>query len=313
MTTANTSVKNSPKKQPKLVAPTYIDVFDCFTNPPPELDFAFAGLLAGSVGALVAPGGTGKSMLALNIALAVATGFDLTGGRLHVTNTGKVTYLSAEDDIPVIKNRVYHLGKHLNSEIRHLAGDNFFVGSLRGESEAYLLDSNGNEHKLGIDCLIRACEGQRLVILDTLRKFHHADENNSGHMSRLLSILEYIAKLTGCSFLIIHHTNKSATTNGNGDKQGASRGSSVLVDNIRYQANLLTMSEIEACENGILSEDAWRYVKYVETKVNYKVKSGDTWLVKKDGGVLVKAEFICGKNATLTVNKSGKGKSSREV
>lgn len=57
-----------------------VDLANCFETEPPPLDFLIPGFLSGDVGALVSPGGSGKSFLALNIAVATSTGHDLTGG-----------------------------------------------------------------------------------------------------------------------------------------------------------------------------------------------------------------------------------------
>jgi len=51
-----------------------IDLRAAFKNEPPELDFIWPSFLAGTVGALVAPGATGKSFLALEAAMSVACG-----------------------------------------------------------------------------------------------------------------------------------------------------------------------------------------------------------------------------------------------
>uniref|UniRef100_UPI0027E46466 AAA family ATPase n=2 Tax=Pseudomonadota TaxID=1224 RepID=UPI0027E46466 len=49
-----------------------IDLRAAFENEPPALDFIWPGFLAGTVGALVAPGATGKSFWALEAAMAIA-------------------------------------------------------------------------------------------------------------------------------------------------------------------------------------------------------------------------------------------------
>lgn len=49
-----------------------IDLLSAFRLPPPELDFVWPGFLAGTVGALVAPGATGKSFWALEAAMSIA-------------------------------------------------------------------------------------------------------------------------------------------------------------------------------------------------------------------------------------------------
>lgn len=59
-----------------------IDLRAAFENEPPALDFIWPGFLAGTVGALVAPGATGKSFWALEAAMAIAcsvAGGDLVG------------------------------------------------------------------------------------------------------------------------------------------------------------------------------------------------------------------------------------------
>jgi hypothetical protein len=54
--------------------PEKIDLAATFSGPPPELDWVWPGFLAGTVGVLVAAGGTGKSYWALQAAMAVADG-----------------------------------------------------------------------------------------------------------------------------------------------------------------------------------------------------------------------------------------------
>lgn len=56
-----------------------LDLEDCFLNQAPELDMVLPGLLNGTVGSIVAPGATGKSWLALEIALNLAAGVDMLG------------------------------------------------------------------------------------------------------------------------------------------------------------------------------------------------------------------------------------------
>ena len=49
-----------------------LDILDALENAPPSLDFIWNGFVAGTVGALVAPGGAGKSFRALQFAMSVA-------------------------------------------------------------------------------------------------------------------------------------------------------------------------------------------------------------------------------------------------
>lgn len=84
-----------------------LDIMAAFTNEPPELDFIWPGFLAGTVGALVAPGATGKSFFALEAAMSIAcsvAGGDLVG--LAPAHTGRVVYLAGEDPQPALVRRV---------------------------------------------------------------------------------------------------------------------------------------------------------------------------------------------------------------
>lgn len=91
-----------------------VDISDAFANPPPCIDCVLPSMVAGSVGALVSPGGVGKSMLAWQLAAQIAGGPDLLGiGSLPF---GQVVYLPAEDPPIALRHRVHALGSHLSLE-----------------------------------------------------------------------------------------------------------------------------------------------------------------------------------------------------
>jgi hypothetical protein len=72
--------------------------------------------------------------------------------------------------------------------------------------------------------------------------------------------------------------------------QQASRGSSALVDNIRWQANLTVMSKEDAIDKYDVAEDLRKnFVKYNVSKQNSGKNAGDLWLRRMDTGILEKA------------------------
>ena len=101
--------------------------------------------------------------------------------------------------------------------------------------------------------------------------------------------LERLAMLKGCAVLFVHHTSKSAVFQEAGDLQQASRGSSVLVDNIRWQAYLATMTKKEAQQLGVSVEKSQLYVRFGVKQSNYGPPLPDRWLERKEGGVLYPA------------------------
>lgn len=254
-----------------------LDLLLAFKEPPPPLDYVLPNMVAGTVGALVSPGGAGKSMLALQLAAQIAGGPDLLD--LGELPTGRVVYLPAEDPPPSIHQRLHALGAHLNAEQRQAVADGLLIEPLIGRCPNIMsLD--------WFTGLKRAAEGCRLMLLDTLRRFHIEEENASGPMSQVIGRMEAIAADTGCSIVFLHHASKGAATTGAGDQQQASRGSSVLVDNIRWQSYLSDMTQAEAEKYGVEARQRQYFVRYGVSKANYGVPFEERWFRRHDGGIL---------------------------
>lgn len=259
-----------------------LDIRKSFTEQPPALDFVLPGMIAGTVGALVAQGGAGKSWIALEIGIAVAGGPDLL--EIGIPSHGQVLYLPAEDPTLAINHRLYAARDAVAGSIDRLA-EALEIVPLMGRAVDLMVPAWS-------DAIQRMADGKRLVIIDTLRRFHSADENSAGEMARLLGILEHLCGQTGTSILFLHHTAKGAALNGAGDAQQASRGSSVLVDNVRGgQINLLGMAETDARAYGIDPCDRKSFVRLVQAKANFGAPMPDRWYRRMDGGLLVPAQI----------------------
>lgn len=268
-----------------------LDLKTAFTELPKPLDFVFPGLPVGCVGALVSPGGAGKSMLALQLAMQIAGGPDWF--ELGKLGWGAVLYLPAEDPLPVLHHRLFTLGHYLDARQRAALERYLRLIPLQGASPN-LLDSQWWE------VIALWAEGVRLVVIDTLRRFHDTDENAACAMAKVLGQLERLAMGQGCGVLFLHHTSKLAAFQEVGDQQQASRGSSVLVDNVRWQGYLATMTKKEALQLGVSPEQSLRYVRFGVSKSNYVPPLPERWLVRGEGGVLHPAR--------LDVTRPGKGK-----
>jgi RecA-family ATPase len=105
-------------------------------------------------------------------------------------------------------------------------------------------------------------------------------------MAKVVGQMEKIADKTGCSILFLHHTGKAAALSGDGDQQQASRGSSVLVDNIRWVSYLNGLGKNEAEEYEVNQEDRGYYVRFGVSKTNYGAPFIEQWYQRHEGGVL---------------------------
>jgi RecA-family ATPase len=269
--------------------PTRIDIAAAFSTTPKPLDFVLPGMLAGTVGALVSPGGAGKSMLALQLAALIAGGADLAGFDAAIPH-GRVVILAAEDPAEALQHRLHALGGHLDASQRELVAESVDIMPLLG----YGFDVMTPEW---FDWMLEKARGTRLLIVDTLRRIHTMDENDSGHMAGLLAQLERIVHLTGCTILFLHHSSKAAAMQGQGDVQQASRGSSVLVDNIRWQSYMATMNRDEATKYGVDEDRRGFFVRWGVSKQNYGKPISECWLQRHEGGVLLPASLKAGSSS----------------
>ena len=254
-----------------------VDLMAAFSEPPPPIDYVLPNMVAGTVGALVSPGGTGKSMLILQLAAQIAGGPDLL--EIGEQPPGGVVYLPAEDPSAAIHHRLHALGTYLTAKQRQAVAKSLLIEPLIGKCPNIMFQD-------WFDGLKQSAEGRRLMILDTLRRFHIEEENASGPMAQVIGRMEAIAAGTGCSIVFLHHASKSAAMMGAGDQQQASRGSSVLVDNIRWQSYLAGMTQGEAEILGVDDCQRGYFVRFGVSKANYGTPLQERWFRRHEGGVL---------------------------
>lgn len=271
-----------------------IDLMWAFENEPPPLDFIWPGFLAGTVGALVAPGATGKSYWALEAAMCIACG--VAGGdvlKLNPSKTGRVIYLAGEDPEVVLLRRSHAIGKHLGHSARVSIAENLVLESIMGKG-LNIMDQRHLQWMLGF------CNGARIIVIDTLSRVHHLDENSNGDMAQLVSRLEQIAYLTGASVLYLHHVNKNSARDGQTGQQQAARGASALIDNARWCGFVERMTEEKAellsdrtFDRRPIGHDRRKYfLRFGSSKINYGEELDDRWYERQAEGVLIPVELV---------------------
>lgn len=256
-----------------------LDVLKAFSEEPPPLDFVWHGFLAGTVGALVSPGGTGKSWWALQAAVAVAAGPEFEEAdllELRPSGGGPVLYIAAEDPPEVLHHRLHALGAHLPPHVREIIAERLIIYCTLGVQ--FFVDDD-----VCLSALIERGTGARLIVLDTISRLHGQSENDNSAMAWLLARLEHVAQVTGAAVLYLHHTTKAAGRDHVTDQQAA-RGASALVDNARYCSWVRRLREDEAQKMGL--QDHERYLMWGVSKCNYASFPEDRLLERTKGGVL---------------------------
>ena len=269
-----------------------INIVDTIFQEPENLDFILKGFEVGTIGILTGQGNTGKGFLSLMLSFAIADTTEKLNFLDLVVNRGKVGFLTAEDKESVLKHRVHNIGQYLyrainndNSVINSI-NENFEIVSLYGTGVKVYDPNSKNDYTTSkwINYITKFAENKKLVVIDTLRRFHTAEENSSGEMSEVLNVFEKISKKTGTAFLLIHHTNKAGAKAS--DEQTSSRGSSAIIDNARYQIAMATMSKEQCAKYGIKEDDRKWYVQVDIPKANYTAPIEKKWLKRLGGGVL---------------------------
>ena len=194
---------------------------------PPERAWFIDGLIpAGTVTLLSGDGGVGKSLLALQIAIASALGIDTLGLN---PKPGGVFYVGAEDDEDEFKRRVYDVCRALGArredledmEVLLLAGRDALlsVAEKDGTMKPTVLWHQIKEHIRDFD--------PGLVILDTQADLFGGDEIKRAQVRAFVAMLRQIAIETGAAIVLLSHPSVSGMQTGTGTSGSTAWSNSV--------------------------------------------------------------------------------------
>lgn len=172
-------------------------------------------------------GGTGKSLLALQLACAVATGGVWIGRGVA---RGSALFISAEDDEAELHRRLVDVVKSCGGSLDQM--DGLTLRSLAGEDALLAtLDRSGGVLRPSplfseIDTRI-SDDGPALVVLDTLADLFPGNENDRAQARHFIGILRGIANRHGCAVLLLAHPSLSGMTTGAGTSGSTAWNNSV--------------------------------------------------------------------------------------
>ena len=251
---------------------------------PPPQQFLLAPLMPlGTVGLLFGPGGVGKSLVALDLCLTVATRGRATGnlagmggplgGTVPAEAAGASVFLTLEDDRAEVHRRTASLdqtGTRLNAPC-------YVIPAIELPAfEAALVTADGRAAaltefaKTGIDELltnVAKASGKpvRLLVLDPAGDFINADENDATFVKLLMRRLREAAARHGCTIILLGHVAKAMDADA-----PSMRGSSAWVANSRFAYSVWRPPAEEANKlAGKLKVDAERLVWGSLTKANH--------------------------------------------
>jgi hypothetical protein len=179
---------------------------------------------AGAVGIIGGAPKSCKTWMALEIAVAVASGSACLGA-YAVPAPGPVLLYAAEDSASALRSRLESLAQRHRLSLACL--DIHVI-----TAEALRLDRAVDQARLEATLLVHR---PALLILDPLVRLHAIDENAAGEMAALLGCLRALQRKTGAAIALVHHARKNVSANGGAGY--SLRGSSDLyawVDSFLY-------------------------------------------------------------------------------
>ncbi len=175
------------------------------------------------VAVLYGPPGSGKSFLALDWALSIATGLPWLGH--HHTAQAPILYMAGEG-APSICKRVnawmaHHRVTDLSAAYFHLR-----PLPLREEEVIHAIEST-LENFMAMDEVVGLYPG--LLVVDTLSQFFSGGDEVSPDMTQFVNNMRTLSQATGMAILIVHHSNAT------GKRE---RGHSSLRGNVEVMFNV---------------------------------------------------------------------------
>jgi RecA-family ATPase len=159
-------------------------------------------------------GGTGKSLLALQLAAGVAMGAEWIG---KPVSQGRAICISAEDDEDELQRRLADILRSTGREFEDLGA--LTLRSLAGEDALLAVESNLRlvETALFKELDKRAEEDRpSLIVIDTLADVYPASENDRAKVRQFVGMLRQLALKHRCAVILLAHPSLSGLNSGSG-------------------------------------------------------------------------------------------------
>jgi hypothetical protein len=256
-------VKAKPAVLVPLVSPLPIDETTI-----PRRPWLIPGLLLRRhVSVLVAPPGSGKSLLTLQVSLMMAEG--KSWGGWHPRGSFKVLVINSEDDADEMRRRLAaavnvmgYDGLALRDRVQVAdAPQNIVIARADVRTKIISPTAMFND----IIATIKA-GGFDCVVIDPFAETFAGDENSNNDLKWAALLWRDIARLTNAAVLLVHHTRKFSNEPGEMD---ASRGGGSLLGVARVVSTVFSMSEREAKAFDLKDYDErHKYLRFDDAKAN---------------------------------------------
>jgi RecA-family ATPase len=248
----------------------------------PEREWVVPDLIPdNTVTMLAGDGGTGKSLLAQQLAVAAILGKDWIGNKVK---QGRVIVISAEDDEDELHRRFSTIVRHYGASMADM--DDLIFRSLAGE-DAVLGAPHGKAGLIKPTPLFAELEAEAekqrpvLIVLDTLADLFGGSEIDRVQTRQFVGLLRGLSIRNSCASLLLSHPSVAGMQSGTGTS-----GSTAWSNSVRSRLYIERITEDGVEPN----PDARRLTT---KKANYGRTGGVTGLVWANG-VFVQDDSVAG-------------------
>lgn len=241
-------------KELKIYSSEYI-----MNTPMKPIEYCVDGLISQGLFILAGAPKVGKSWLALDMCLSIAKREKVLG---KATSCGHAVYLSLEDSLIRLQNRLY--------ELTDDPSDNLHF--------AIMAESISNGLPEQIEYCRKRFDDLKIVFIDTLQMVRNESESSYGSDYKELSVLKALADKLGIAIVLVHHTRSDSDPfnmiSGSTGLSGCVDGSMVLIESKRgsRKAKLYCVGrDIENQEINVVFENSrWKVSDDIKNvKPNY--------------------------------------------
>ena len=203
-------------------------VADLAGKPIPERNWLVYDWIPGKqVTLLYGDGGTGKSLIAMQLCLAVAS--DRPWLQLP-TEKGRSLYLSAEDDEDELHRRFANIARGMSLDLHDFSNCHYL--SLAGEDALFAVQDKSNQtmqHSPLFDAFCEAIKKYQpqVAVVDTLADVYPADENQRNAARQFIQLLRKPAIENNCSVIVLAHPSLAGLNSGSGTSGSTAWSNSV--------------------------------------------------------------------------------------
>ena len=272
-----------PPEEAPFCAISFVDAFDFDEAAIAKRKWLIPGaIMAGNTHILAAPGGTGKSLFTLQLAITLASG--KAWGKWEPSRPCKVMIINAEDDVPEQHRRLAAARTVMGMDTKALRGRILMADSPTSISVAEM-DAGKRIPRASalVEQLVAMIRHHSIdvLIVDPFTETFEGDENSNDEVKWAMKVWrDDIARATGAAVYLVHHVTKDSNDGSKAGSASAVRGASALVNSVRFAATMFGMNEGQAAALGVPPEERFKYVRYDDAKSNHSLISGTTWFEK---------------------------------